>query len=288
MGTHVNGPLHYAILDPTGNVTALVEDEVAVGLQPEVAARVMERHPEVEQVGFVRMAPLAGKPEGTYAQLRMAGGEFCGNATMSTAALWALRAGEAAQLTCEVMLRVCGASRPVAVRLGRGEDGSFDAGVRMPQALDIQLVRLEAPEARVGADALTPVVMMEGISHAVIEESSPLYYLREERDEAVRLVRRWCQMLGADGLGLMFLGPGTTERDMEPLVFVPGSDTVVWERSCASGSSAVGMLLAQRRGGPVSVRLREPGGTLVVESDPAEPSTWLYGSVRLVGEFTLS
>ena len=77
--------LNYCIFDPTGNITALVETEVPVAEQPAAASAVMEKHPEVEQVGFVRLLEAAA------AELRMAGGEFCGNATMCTAALYAIR-----------------------------------------------------------------------------------------------------------------------------------------------------------------------------------------------------
>ena len=41
--------LRYSIIDPTGNITALVEDEVAVADQPRVASRIMALHPQVEQ-----------------------------------------------------------------------------------------------------------------------------------------------------------------------------------------------------------------------------------------------
>ena len=53
------GSLRYSIWDPTGNITALVESAVAVGEQPAAAAALMERHPTVEQVGFVELEVLS-------------------------------------------------------------------------------------------------------------------------------------------------------------------------------------------------------------------------------------
>ena len=47
--------LKYYIFDPTGNITALVESGVAAADQPAVASRIMERHPDVEQVGFLSL-----------------------------------------------------------------------------------------------------------------------------------------------------------------------------------------------------------------------------------------
>ena len=129
-----------------------------------------------------------------------------------------------------------------------------------------------------------PLVRMEGISHLIIEPSSPFFCLRERPEAAEQAVRQWCHTLSADGLGLMFLEEGPAARRMTPLVFVPGADTVFWESSCASGSSAVGMCLASREGTPVDLSLAEPGGKLHVKSDPLRAETWLFGSVRLLEE----
>ena len=86
--------------------------------QPEVAAELMRRHPEVEQVGFIR---FSGSPEDPVpAELRMAGGEFCGNASVCAAALYLLETGTGAEEEpVDVRLRVSGASLPVDVTLRR-------------------------------------------------------------------------------------------------------------------------------------------------------------------------
>ena len=125
---------------------------------------------------------------------------------------------------------------------------------------------------------------MEGISHIVIEPGSPFWSLLRDRSAAEEAVRNWCQELGADGLGLMFLDASGAR--LTPLVYVPGSGTVFWENSCASGTSAAGMVLAARAGEKVALSLTEPGGVLRVESDPAG-GTWLYGRARLVGRYVL-
>ena len=78
--------------------------------------------------------------------------------------------------------------------------------------------------------------------------------------------------------------PGAAGFEMRctPLVYIPVSHTEFWENSCASGSSATGMYLAAKTGKAVSVRLKEPGGSLYVESDPWKKETWLYGKTRLI------
>ena len=313
--------LKYSIFDPTGNITALVESEVEISRQPEVAALIMERHPQVEQVGFVRFAfesdpiddglscerlQMAEKQiseslhmpdEQTRkslhmtenricGSLRMAGGEFCGNASMCAAALYLLRkrgrSGDALSPDeTEVHLRVSGASAPVKVRL-RKTDGqaSFSAGILMPGAAEIDETMLSFEKWSGNAD----VVRMEGITHIILKESSPLFGLLGQRPMAEAAARTWCGELGAKGLGLMFLSKKKDLFSLTPLVYIPEGQTIFWENSCASGSAAVGMDLAARQAGTGKVVLKEPGGDLVVESSPESGSTWLYGKCRMIME----
>ena len=296
--------LEYCIMDPTGNITALVESSAEVSRQPFIADLIMQKHPEVEQVGFVEFG------ETVQVKLRMAGGEFCGNASICAAALYLSRKG-AEDGWQQVRLEVSGTSDPVVVRLRRiaaegaeiaagsevparpdsvsdKPDFAFEAGVRMPRALRIEKL-LFSDGALQGE---LPLVRMEGISHIIIEPSSVFYAYREERAAAERAVQKWCKELGADGLGLMFLdladGAADDSEDVSadamprltPLVYVPGSGTSFWENSCASGSAATGMYLAESTGKRQEICLREPGGSLKVTSDPGSGETWLYGTVR--------
>ena len=261
--------LRYSILDPTGNITAIVESPVEITRQPELASRIMRLRPEVEQVGFLSVPDGEGLPA-----LRMAGGEFCGNASMSAAALVLIRRGLSHG---ELLLRVSGAEKPVAVRLRHEGSGSFEAELQMPSALGIAVEQFVFG----GLSGTLPLVRMEGISHLIVEPASAFFALLQDRPAAEEAVRRFCADLGADGLGLLFLEGEGRERSMTPLVYVPGCGTCFWENSCASGSAAVGMLLASRAGRREAFSLREPGGILRVESDPAGRETKLGGHVRL-------
>lgn len=269
-------PLRYSIFDPSGNITALVESPCALERQPRVAARIMERHAEVEQVGFVRLFPAK---DDIQAELRMAGGEFCGNASMCAAALFAQRS-DAGACEQDVVLRVSGAEKPVHVHLAQRADGSFDAAADMPRAQKLERVELAFGTLR----ASVPVVHLSGISHAIIEEGSPFFALLDKRSAAEQAVRSWCHELGCDGLGLMFVadGQGQGQRELTPLVYVPGSNTVFWEGSCASGSSAAGLFFSAELGEPADLVFRQPSGTLRVASDAAGDCTRLYGGVRLL------
>ncbi len=62
--------VRYSILNPSGNITAIVQTPVKEKDRCFVASKIMELESTVEQVGFLDSNVL-----------NMAGGEFCGNAT---------------------------------------------------------------------------------------------------------------------------------------------------------------------------------------------------------------
>ena len=276
MSEKEKNPIRYSIFDPTGNITALVESPVDESEQRAVAASIMARHAAVEQVGFVRLPDEKSAP----AALRMAGGEFCANASMSAASLWALRLG-----LCEgeLFLAVSGAEDAVAVRLKQEEESCFSAAVRMPEAREITAI----PFVFEGLSGTIPLVRMEGIDHAVLTPDCPFFALRDRPSAAEKAVRELCASLGAVCLGLMFLEGESAQRRLTPLVYVPGSRTLFWESSCASGSAAAGMLLARQSGERTELELEEPGGVLRVESDPQKGETRLFGRTRLRGEYSV-
>lgn len=280
--------LRYVIVDPTGNVTALVESAVEVELQPRTAKRIMERHPKVEQVGFVQYEPASmnGLTPKTAPQvsLRMAGGEFCGNATMSAAFLYAVRHGLFQRgSNHSFVVRASGVSSPLFTRLAPSSSNAAHTSIRMPNALAIDKEPLQFGQT----SAKVPVVFMPGISHVIIDADSPFFELKRDPEAAEEAARVWCKALGACGLGLMFLHSIDSALTLTPLVYIPDADTMYWENSCASGSSAVGMYLAWSSHFPVNAGLVQPGGTLTVESDPTNQTTWLHGQVRMVGEYSL-
>ena len=291
--------IHYTLLNPTGNITLLVESSVPLEEQPALAKKLMELEPETEQVGFVKFFP----PDGVLrldadVELRMAGGEFCGNATMSAAALYLERTAECVDPPAEsgwaevrtaertVTVRVSGTAEPVRVRMEALEDGSWRGTVAMP--------RPEAQEhVRANDGSLLPVVRFPGISHVIVEEQrkesgSPSSGNRQpiSRADAEKLAPLLCSELGAEALGLMFLN--REEGTLHPLVYVPEAGTLVWESSCASGTTAVGAWLAAgQKNRSVRLSLRQPGGTLEITAEP-DGALSLTGMVRMMRSGTSS
>lgn len=242
--------LSYTVFDPTGNITVLVHTPVPAAEQPCVAAALMAREPTCEQVGF-RMPDTPGAD----ITVRMAGGEFCGNASMSAAALLCAERGWA---HAAVTVAIGGQLVPVTAE--QTGEGCFHCAVTMPRAL------------RITEAFGLPLVELPGISHLIV--TAPM-----AREEAEQTIRDWCRALGADALGLMLLDEAAGRLD--PLVYVPQADTLFWESSCASGTAAVGTWA-----GPGTVlSLTEPGGVLHVRT-ALDGTVTLEGAVHLRGEQT--
>ena len=242
------------LYDPTGNKTILVETPVPERERKSVAERLMALEPSAEQLGFLN---LGG--EDCDMALQMAGGEFCGNATMSAAAHFARQH----RLTEGwVTVKVSGADRPLRVHIRQqGTDGTYVGSVYMPLPLGIEQVEL-------GGYSL-PLVRLPGISHLISDGIL-------SREEAAGHIRDWCRTLGCDCLGVMLY-----ERERErltPLVYVPAVDTLFWENSCASGTAAMGAWKQHRQGGAVCGDFTEPAGILHVEADGE--TLMLRGTVR--------
>jgi len=120
--------LKFAKMNPTENMTAIVLTPVKRQDQPAVAAKLMaENSVCVEQVGFLEDAVLPG----AAARLQMMGGEFCGNATMSLAALRAYEDGLCDGEERIYPLEISGASRILNCRIVRRGEG-FVGSVGMP------------------------------------------------------------------------------------------------------------------------------------------------------------
>ena len=256
--------LRYVLADPTKNVTALIKTPVAPALRRRAADAILRAEPACEQVGFVF------RDENGAPCLRMTGGEFCGNASISAAALYCAEEGLPPGETRALSLDVSGARGPVRVRVTANGKNAFACEIRMPLPLRISEERLTLN----GREFRLPVVYFPGIAHCIAPEAlfTPA--------EAELAVRQWCAHLGTRGFGLM-LTDGRS-LSLRPLVYIPAADTLFWERSCASGTCAVGACVSRAREKTVDLTVNQPGGTLRIRA--SADALLLSGGVTLAEE----
>lgn len=239
--------IQYILCNPTGNITALVETKVPIENQPYIADVLMKKEPSCEQVGYIQ-EPC----EGSDITLRMAGGEFCGNATMSTAAYFCKNKGMADGEKETVKVKVIGTSGLIDVTVERKE-GRYFGTIEMPSPSKISFEEFSFEDKTYKY----PVVSFTGISHVIIEDNIPIYV----PEKAIKI---WCDRLKVKGLGLILLNKEKTQ--IRPLVYVKTPESLVWESSCASGTTAAVAFLSKRDHEYTTYSFKEPGGVLSVEA----------------------
>lgn len=253
-----------AVLDPAGNVTAIVCSDVPAAERARVAAQIL-RLPElgIEQVAF-----LTAPRSGGEIRLEMMGGEFCGNALRCAGFYQALRNGSQGK-SC-VFAEISGADgvQPVMADTAEGT-----ASTVMPLPLSVQPAGW--------ADVQAARVTFAGITHFVIDCAQP--------DETL-VQRAIAAAPEASAVGAIFLA--RAHGSIKPVVFVRETASCVAENSCASGSVATAVVLtADFADGITEIGIGQPGGTLEVgvqRTDGAVTGLSIGGAVRLTQTLTIT
>lgn len=258
--------INYYLISPTGNITVLVTNEVDIKNQPEYAMELLRIERTAQQVGYV-----TENTDQADIGLRMAAGEFCGNATMSTAALYCknrcIKPGE----TAVVKVDTSGVDEPVNVTIECMQNG-YRGTLQMPSPKSIQTVTLEYEDVKYEL----PIVDFGGISHIIIE--------RDININPEKTIVDWCEKLNLESLGLIFVNEENGKTYMNPLVYVSELRSCYWESSCGSGTTALGAYLYYKNGLNIDLDINEPGGVMNIKMDENGPV--LTGSVIFEKEVT--
>ena len=235
--------LQYTVIDPTKNITLLVTTPMPRKYYAEIASHLLALEKDAEQVGFLESS------EENDAALRMMGGEFCGNATMSLGA-WLCR-DDAVGTDRHFSLDVSGVDTPVPCDISVVRHG-YIGTVSMPLPEKVETLTLPFGDGEISLDA----VFLPGICHIIAPNGTVQRYQAEDA------LRKWADILQMDAVGLLLFDE--TAMHFDPLVYVKATDTAVWERGCGSGSAAIGALMTQNRGAGQCLSLKQPGGTIAV------------------------
>lgn len=241
---------------PTENMTLLIETPVPREKQLAVAERLIAYGGVyAEQAGYIEEAenPLAEK------RLQMMAGEFCGNATLSLAAVLAEKKGVAIGEETEIILEVSGAEHLVSCRITRETEYGYRGSVAMPlpQKIEKRTFRLEGERYELS------VVVFAGITHIIVPAALWGGAAVRKAEQAAAV---WAEEL-PEAFGILLFDE--EKKSVQPLVCVQ-KVSLIWERGCGSGTSAIGAYLAERTGKAVSLSLRQPGGSMDVAAEYAE------------------
>ena len=230
--------IEYYIINPTGNITALVTSDVQKQLYRKVAVEIFKDNPNVEQVGFVQFK------DGSI-DLNMSGDEFCGNAAVSAAALFCevfYKNGKT-----ELTVNFTPQAEQVSVTVLK-ENGYYNCKGIFKTPDDIRQYTFSFKDREYNF----PLVTLNGIMHIVADESL-------SESDARGVIKGLAKKLSARALGIMIFSAKT--KTMKPLVYVSEVDTLFLENSCASGCCAVSSLQKDNS----KIGIIQPSGTIYAE-----------------------
>lgn len=268
--------LNFIKANPTENMTIFISDSLPRSIYSEVANKLMNYNSLCgEQVGFIEKPTTPG----SYARLHMMGGEFCGNASRAFAALLVqkdptgFQRQEGAYL---VPIEVSGSEDVLWAQVREVADHLFDVKIKLP--LFLSATPFETHYNGVHYDGF--LVEFEGIAHAV------LFAGNELPDEGLlRHIVKDREPLSSSAFGVMFYKE--IDNFMTPLVYVKDTDSVVLERSCGTGTAALGVAMSLMAKSSINRVIAQPGGNLEILTDFRDgviSEIHLRGEVSLVAE----
>lgn len=243
--------INYVKVSPAQNMTAFITNYVPKHAYTHVAQTIMQYdYVHAEQVGFI----VSPKKSPSILRLEMSGGEFCGNGVLAAAA-YARYKG----LTTnnEFSIEASGVTSALHCSVEDISPQVFDAKAEMPPPRVIEPMSVNID----GSDIQGTIVHMDGIAHFLIEK-----WLKEE--DFSLIMKRLASRLEEPAIGIISYRERTeNDYEMRPFVYVKTTQVECFERSCGSGSLALGASLHQQEKGD-SFALRQPGGIIQVEMSP--------------------
>lgn len=241
--------LNFIKTSPAQNTTVLITSFCPKSHYLKIAETAMKyEFLHAEQVGFI----VPPSKKASVLGLEMAGGEFCGNATLSAAA-YAVYKGLAEGEVFSI--DASGTAEPIRCKVQKLDDHCYKASCIMPPAKRIHELKLNLENKTI----IGQVIELDGISHFVFPEHEGF---TEYPDVAAALK----QLVDADAIGVI---PFKTIKDdtysIKPFVHVKKVNSNVFERGCGSGSLALGMYLNKVFGMSKRIEVVQPGGVIWVE-----------------------
>ena len=175
------------------------------------------------------------------------------------------------------ILEVSGADSLVNCRMKKEEHG-FSGRVSMPLPKAIEHKKFHLNGKAYELD----VVVFEGISHIIVPVS---LWGKNAVKLAEQAAKDWAKEMPA-AFGILLFDEEKAE--LKPLVSVQGA-TLIWERGCGSGTSAIGAYLAMKEEKSLSISLKQPGGIMGAEVSMENgmiTSLHITGKVSIVAKGT--
>lgn len=234
--------INYILYSPCGNDTGLVIGSNFTDFDKrQINDKIMDLHPDVEQVGFLST--------NSY-ELNMAGGEFCGNATRSSAYYY-LHGKKGS-----INIKVSGTSGYIK----SGVEANGNAWAQIP--------------IYTGSDVVTTLsnniksVKLKGITHIILSLKASSKYLDiiyKDNEQLKNISKQIRKDFNIDdsAVGVIFQEEVNNALKIHPIVWVKSIDTCFYETACGSGTAATSILKSLEVSGSISLDLLQPSGKII-------------------------
>jgi diaminopimelate epimerase len=176
----------------------------------------------------------------------------------------------------QVPLEASGIEGLIHCQVEQKSSNGYEVSLEMPLHKSLRTIDLEYKNKAFKGT----IVDLSGISHAVFFTDDKS--LDEDFFEAVRSK---IKDFDYDAFGIMFYDE--KEEFMRPLVYVKDTDSLIWERSCGTGTVALGVVLSHLGKKSVDKNVNQPGGEMQITTvwkEQGLESIILKGIVYIVAE----
>ena len=276
--------INYTILDPSGNITALVSntdiDTDNISLRKKFNDAIIKANPEIEQVGFLTQVEkeIDGKKQNIW-KIQMAGNEFCGNASRAFACYLVdnkLVNGMEFQMMCSGNNNILNAK----VSVNTKNDKKYYSDVEVPfnqsiqdilQTKQINKIILQDPDIfpetsssvirRKGNEKIdVDVLKLDGITHVLIDVGKfPMENEAICKQKAKEVIKA-LNLQNEPAVGVIWCNFKT--NTINPFVWVKDVDTIYYENACGSGSLAYGIKKATMQDNK-NIAVRQKNGKII-------------------------
>lgn len=220
----------FIVLNPAGNITALVLDETVKREDyKNVSREILKFNKSIEQVGFLKRLIIDDK---TIFRLEMMGMEFCGNASRAFACFLYYSGFETNN---NFVFSTSGIDDIIEAHVKFIKEKEYFSSIKLPFDKDTN----EVLETKIIDNIEVNIVTLDGITHVLINED----VMKFDETKYLEYVKYFIKKLKLGNLpavGIIWYN----QFKIKPVVWVKGTDTYYYENACGSGSLALGLYYA--------------------------------------------
>ena len=217
-----NKGVEFELLNPSGNITALVPKDIPREKYQEIANEIMNNNPQIEQVGFLK------KYSDSIFRLEMAGLEFCGNGSRAFACFLVK---EKYVSTNTFQISVSGYDDLIDCEV-EVKDGNYYSSINMKLLKPIN----DLIQHKVLNKQEVCLVNFPGISHLLLDQKKFKFDKENCQVEAKKIIQE-LDLFNLSAVGVVWFD----NNRINPVVYVKDIDSLFYENSCGSGSMSYGL-----------------------------------------------